>query len=267
MTQRAPSRQSPHDVGGKPGYGAPQVDAEAPVFAKRWEATVFAMMNCIGARGVMKNTDQFRHAVERVDADAYYAHGYYGRWLGALETLLLEARALSREELDGRVGDLARQLGSSEAEIAELVAEHNIASRPRTLQPEALEQSLNAASSVRYLSEPPQFSIGDSVRTRAFTGSRAINSEHADVLHTRLPAYALGATGTVVSWHRGWVLPDTNAHGGGERPCHLYTVRFTAQALYGESAEASVYVHLDLFEPYLAPASLAQTEEPVMSQL
>ena len=112
VTQQTPSRESPHDVGGKPGYGAPTIDPGAPVFAARWEAAVFAMMRCLGAQGVMKNADQFRHAVERVDARAYYAHGYYGRWLGALETLLLEAAALTREALDSRVGELARQLGA-----------------------------------------------------------------------------------------------------------------------------------------------------------
>ncbi len=249
MTQRAPSRQSPHDVGGKPGYGAPKVDPAAPVFAARWEAAVFAMMRCLGAQGVMKNTDQFRHAVERVDARAYYAHGYYGRWLGGLETLLLEADALKRDALDDRVGDFARQLGASEAEVAELVAEHNVASRPRSAQAERLSASLNAGSSVRYLAAPGLYEIGQQVRTCELAELSAATS---DIRHTRLPEYATGVVGEVVAWHRGWVLPDTNAHGDGEQPCHLYTVRFTAQALYGDSAEASVQVHLDLFEPYLS---------------
>lgn len=240
----------PHDVGGKPGYGAPKVDPNAPVFAQRWEAAVFAMMRCLGARGVMKNTDQFRHAVERVDPQTYYSHGYYGRWLGGLETLLLEAQALERSELDARVGELAKQLGASDADVDALIADANVASRPRTSQPERVEQSRNAGSSVRYLAAPPKFGLGESVRTVPFTASRG-----ADVLHTRLPAYATGAVGEVVDWHRGWVLPDTNAHGGGEQPCHLYTVRFAAEALYGDSAEPSVAVHLDLFEPYLSATS------------
>ncbi len=243
---------TPHDVGGKPGYGAPRVDPDAPVFAARWEAAVFAMMRCIGARGVMKNADQFRHAVERVAANAYYEHGYYGRWLGGLETLLLEAQALQKAELDVRVGELARQLGASEADIAELVADHNVASRPRTAsnagQTTPLENSRNPGSSVRYLAAPPNFAIGDQVRTVRLSGSFA----DTDQLHTRLPEYARGADGEVVAWHRGWVLPDTNAHGAGEQPCHLYTVRFSAQALYGDSAESAVHVHLDLFEPYLS---------------
>ena len=222
------------------------------MFAARWEAAVFAMMRCLGAQGVMKNTDQFRHAVERVAAHAYYAHGYYGRWLGGLETLLLEANALKPDELDERVGDFARQLGASDADVAELVAEHNVASRPRSAQPERVEQSVNAGSSVRYLAEPPQFEVGEQVRACEFAGAPSDAADNSDIRHTRLPSYAAGSVGEVVAWHRGWVLPDTNAHGNGEQPCHLYTVRFTAQALYGDSAESSVQVHLDLFEPYLS---------------
>ncbi len=244
MTLRSPSRQSPHDVGGKSGYGAPKLDPAEPVFAARWEAAVFAMMSCLGAKSIVKNTDQFRHAVERVDP-----HAYYGRWLGGLETLLLEAEALKPAELDNRVADLARQLGASESEVVELVADNNVASRPRSAQPEQVQLSVNAGSSVRYLAESPRFEVGQQVCTHKFA-HRA--DDGANIRHSRLPSYAVGAIGEVVAWHRGWVLPDTNAHGLGEQPCHLYTVRFTAQALYGGSAEASVNVHLDLFEPYLS---------------
>jgi len=221
---------------------------------------VFAMMGCVGARGVMKNTDQFRHAIERVAPNTYYEHGYYGRWLGGLETLLLEAGALPVTALDARVGELARQLGASDADIAELVADHNVASRPRTNlsaeQSSPLANSRNPGSSVRYVAAPPKFVIGDQVRTVALAqtmgGSAGDSGSGADLPHTRLPEYALGAVGEVVAWHRGWVLPDTNAQGAGEQPCHLYTVRFSAQALYGDSAESEVLVHLDLFEPYLS---------------
>jgi len=208
----------------------------------------------------MKNSDQFRHAVERVAANAYYEHGYYGRWLGGLETLLLEAEALQSAELDARVGELARQLGASESDIVELVADQNIASRPRPIpsveQDKPLASSRNPGSSVRYIAAPPKFTLGDRVRTVALAqtmvGSAVERRPDSDFLHTRLPEYALGAVGEVIAWHRGWVLPDTNAHGAGEQPAHLYTVRFSAQALYGASAEPAVQVHLDLFEPYLS---------------
>jgi nitrile hydratase len=45
-----------------------------------------------------------------------------------------------------------------------------------------------------------------------------------------------------------WVLPDTNAHGRGECPEHVYAVRFAGRELWGEDAEPDTCVHLDLFE-------------------
>jgi len=260
-----------HDVGGRAGYGAPVLqksDASAAglsgsAFAQRWEASVFTMMLALGGAGVMKNTDQFRHAIERIDADAYFNHGYYGRWLGALETLLLEAGELNRATLDARVGELAKALDATQQQIDELVAEQNIASRPLYGDDiEKLPQSVNAASSVRYMAQPPKFKLGQRVvavgyAANANSAREAANSEEP-FRHTRLPAYARGAVGEIIAWHRGWVLPDTNAHTGLEEPAHLYGVAFQSQVLYGADAEAGVVVHLDLFEPYLESAEAAQ---------
>lgn len=243
-----------HDVGGKPGYGAPQLESKPGVggsaFAARWEAAVFAMMRCLGAQGVMKNTDQFRHAVERVDPTHYFNHGYYGRWLGGLETLLVEADALDRAELDARVGELARRAGVAAEQIAALTDEANVASRPKAAEDvDQVLMSINAGSSVRYMAPPPAFNVGDKVLTRHDA------DQVRDGMHTRLPAYARNCQGRVVAWHGGWVFPDSNAHGAGESPCHLYTVAFAARELYGAGAETGVVVHLDLFEPYLSIAA------------
>ena len=51
-----------------------------------------------------------------------------------------------------------------------------------------------------------------------------------------------------------FVFPDTNAHGQGENPCWLYTVRFSARELWGDAADPSASVAIDAFEPYLDPA-------------
>jgi hypothetical protein len=66
--------------------------------------------------------------------------------------------------------------------------------------------------------------------------------------HTRLPRYARGKTGTVVATHGAHVFPDTNAHGLGESPQPLCTVRFEARELWGVDGDP---VHLDLWESYL----------------
>src|SRR5262249_44931781 len=54
--------------------------------------------------------------------------------------------------------------------------------------------------------------------------------------HTRLPRYARGKTGTIFRDHGVFVFPDTNAHFLGEKPQHLYSVRFAARELWGEAA-------------------------------
>ena len=69
--------------------------------------------------------------------------------------------------------------------------------------------------------------------------------------HTRLPRYARGHAGVVEAHHGAHVFPDTNAHGKGESPHHLYTVRFAAQELWGPDASPRDSVSLDLWEPYL----------------
>jgi nitrile hydratase len=69
--------------------------------------------------------------------------------------------------------------------------------------------------------------------------------------HTRLPRYARGKIGTVVRDHGVYVFPDTNAHFQGEKRQHVYSVRFTARELWGESASRLDSVHLDMWDDYL----------------
>ncbi|MDP3524814.1 MAG: nitrile hydratase subunit beta, partial [Hoeflea sp.] len=90
----------------------------------------------------------------------------------------------------------------------------------------------------------PKFQPGDRVRT--------IN-EHPTG-HTRLPRYARGKTGTIEAVRDGFVLPDTNAHGKGENPEHVYTVCFDGHELWGQGADPALTVSIDAWESYLEPA-------------
>jgi len=72
--------------------------------------------------------------------------------------------------------------------------------------------------------------------------------------HTRLPRYARGKLGTI-DRHRGaYVFPDTHAHSLGERPQHVYSVRLTAQELWGDMASPRDAVYIDMWDDYLEPA-------------
>jgi nitrile hydratase len=91
----------------------------------------------------------------------------------------------------------------------------------------------------------PRFAPGQTVRTLA------PNPWH----HTRLPAYAKGKRGEIVARRGSFVFPDTNAHGGGEQPQHVYSVRFTGRELWGDAARGNDVLHLDLWESYLEPVA------------
>jgi len=217
-----------HDLGGKHGFGAVIREAEEPVFHARWEARVFALMRAASAAGVIRNADQFRHAIERIDPQAYLGHGYYGRWLGGLETLLREAGVVDVADLEA---EIAARGGDPRAPAA---------ARPDR-QPAHIDYQPAAPGSRREVREPARFTPGARVRTRA-AGTAG---------HTRLPAYARARCGTVIAVHGAWVFPDRNAHGAGEDPQQLYTVEFSGQELWGDEAEPGTSVTLDLFEQYL----------------
>ena len=85
---------------------------------------------------------------------------------------------------------------------------------------------------------------GDRVRTRNLNPRG----------HTRLPRYARDKTGVIERVHGAFVFPDTNAHGAGEHPQWLYTVRFSGPELWGEEADPTIAVSVDAWESYLEPA-------------
>lgn len=220
-----------HDLGGKHGFGQVVREVNEPAFHERWEAAVYAMVGAARRAGAYDNVDRFRHAVERIDPVAYLSHTYYGRWLGGLETLLVEAGVLETGDIDAR----ALQLGASPDDL--------VAARPASA-PDPVVESSRVATAQRDVATAPGFAVGDRIVT------------HIDVKagHTRLPAYARGRPGIVRACRGAWVYPDTNAHGRGEHPQYLYSIEFEGSALWGESSEPALKVYIDLFEPYLRPA-------------
>jgi hypothetical protein len=66
-----------------------------------------------------------------------------------------------------------------------------------------------------------------------------------------LPRYARAKRSVIVAHLGAHVFPDSNAHGLGENPQQLYTVRFAGGELWGVSAEPTENVMIDLWESYL----------------
>ncbi len=76
-----------HDLGGRHGFGGSLADRDEATFHAPWERRVFALSAVLMGGGCF-NVDEFRHAIERLDPAAYLSDGYWGRWLGAFETLI-----------------------------------------------------------------------------------------------------------------------------------------------------------------------------------
>ncbi|UOM36280.1 nitrile hydratase subunit beta [Acuticoccus sp. I52.16.1] len=127
------------------------------------------------------------------------------------------------------------------AALERLIAEADLdTAPPRVLRREDVRPAMARGSPYDRPGPAPAFSVGDRVRVHPMRPAT----------HTRAPAYVRGRVGTIESVRGSHVFPDSNAHGEGENPVPLYTVLFTAEALWGPDTTADE-VCADLFEPYL----------------
>ena len=114
-----------HDLGGRHGFGGSLEDREEEGFHADWERRVFAMNALLMARGCF-NVDAMRHAIERLDPVAYLADGYYGRWLGALETLVEECGGRPQPGRVSELGALRRVEAAPRFAVGDAVRTRNL---------------------------------------------------------------------------------------------------------------------------------------------
>lgn len=201
-----------HDLGGMDGFGPVAPEPDEPVFHAEWERRVFALTLALGLHGKW-NIDMSRFYRENRDPRDYLDSSYYELWFKALEQLVREKGLLEDSSLK-----------AYDAQTAV-----------------ALVQSRKGAVKI----EPgvaAKFAVGDRVR---------VANRHPKT-HTRMPRYCRGKLGVVHLDHGTYVFPDTNALGLGQKPQHCYSVRFSAEELWGGPARDSV--HIDLWDDYLEKA-------------
>lgn len=218
----------PHDMGGMHGFGPVVREENEPVFHGDWEKRVYGIMRAAMVNRVY-NIDEMRHGIERMPPAEYLGSSYYERWLATAERLLAEKGVVSTEELEARVA------------LLEANPDAPLPRREDAQFIESMRARISARPSYEREGPTPRFVPGDRVFTRNVhpTG------------HTRLPRYARGKHGVIHQLRGSHVFPDAHAHGLGEQPQPLYSVRFEARELWGESAEPGGSLYLDLWESYL----------------
>lgn len=215
-----------HDLGGMMGFGPVQPETNEPVFHASWEARMMALALASAPAGGW-NIDASRFAREDRSPREYLNSTYYELWYKGLVRLMQERGMLGAEEVAA-----GRML---QAPVA-----------PKRVLPagEVWEAMHRRVPYDRPTKGAAAFSVGDRVRTHMISPKG----------HTRLPRYVRGKIGTVEIVHGAHVLPDSNAHGGGETPQFLYTVAFKGPDLWGAGGDPDLVVSTDCWESYLERA-------------
>jgi nitrile hydratase beta subunit len=213
-----------HDMGGMQDMGPITYEKNEPVFHALWEGRIYAMSAAVTATRKLRLG--LRPPIENLPPVEYLRMSYYELWLASLTERLIASELVTRSEIEsGRAA-----LGSTKAALAVSPSDAVVAI---FRVPERRKESVTS-----------RFQTGQQVR------ARNINP----VTHTRLPRYARGKAGTINRDHGVFAFMDTNAYGLGDKPQHLYSVRFSARELWGEQAAPQDAVYLDLYDDYLEPA-------------
>lgn len=219
-----------HDMGGMHGFGPIIREENEPLFHHEWEKRVLGM----GVAIPVPVPGGSRNNIENMDPAEYLSSSYYEKWLHSRIRGLIDAGAMTPDELESRVA---------------LFREKPDAETPVHPNPDGVRAKFGkrrpASSAPPPVDIRPQFQGGDRVR------ARNIHPEG----HTRLPRYVRGKTGTISRFYGIHNLQDAELPAGcvrREQP--LYAVRFESRELWGESAEAEDAVYLDMWEGYLTPA-------------
>jgi nitrile hydratase subunit beta len=215
-----------HDMGGMHGMGPIQAEKNEPVFHAPWEGRAYAVTRAMGAWRKW-NLDASRHQRELIVPAEYLRMSYYERWIVGLVELMLKTGLVTSAEVESGKPDKG-----SRRQTPALTAD-----KVPTVIAKGIPSSRDVPVAAR-------FQVGQRVRAR---------NMHP-MGHTRLPRYARRATGTIHRNHGVFLFPDTNAHFLGEKPQHVYSVRFAARELWGEQAAAQDSVYVDMWDDYLESA-------------
>jgi nitrile hydratase beta subunit len=213
-----------HDMGGMQNMGPVRPEKNEPVFHAEWQRRVFAMYEAVdgdwpGGAG--------RYQRELIPPAEYLRMSYYERWLWSLTELLVKSGMVTRKELETGIAEGGNTKGRKvlrPAEVRPMIA----AGFPSTSKVPAVAK----------------FHAGQRVRARNINPAG----------HTRLPRYVRGKQGTIARDHGVFVFNDSMVQGLGDKPQHVYSVRFAAPELWGSAAPPDDSVYVDLWDDHLESA-------------
>ncbi len=209
-----------YDMGGMATFGA--VDAaDDAVFHARWEERAFgismiAMCEGLASGGGLRETMYAMHPA------VYLTTPYYGRWLHAIEQLMVASGTITSAEVDAWV----QRLRAGEA----VPASSDSALTQRTVA--AFDERL-----VRPLPATARFAVGDPVRVRRMWPR---DENHA-------PRYLRGVPGVIERVQCEDPPPGSDGHAA--EP--VYAVRFSSTDVFGAQEEPPFTILADLWESYL----------------
>ncbi len=155
------------------------------------------MTRAVGATGRVHPATG-RPSIESMPAIEYLRASYYERWLTALIERMIASGLVTRAEVESGMAER----GSVKAVPA--------------LRPADAAAFPFLPIARLKVEVAPRFQAGQRVRARNLN----------PIGHTRLPRYARGRMGTINMDRGVWVFPDTNVYALGEKPQHVYSVRF-----------------------------------------
>jgi nitrile hydratase beta subunit len=215
-----------HDMGGMQGFGPIRPEKTEPVFHARWEGRMQAIWSALGTWRKW-NGDFGRQAREFLPPAEYLALKYFQLRYAQVVELLAGSGMATRAEIEN-----GRPAKGTQKAVPPLTA-GNVAAWFANGNPKRRDVAI-----------APKFQAGQRVR------ARNINPP----THTRLPRYVRGKLGIIERDHGVFVFPDSNAQGLGEKPQHVYSVRFAARELWGEQAPPKDTVIVAMWDDYLEPA-------------
>lgn len=214
-----------HDLGGREGFGAIDVNEADVPFHHEWEGRMWSISKA--TRQPDWSIDWWRWIRELIDPIDYLSRPYYDSWAQTQIAAFIASGVFTLDEI------VAGKAMTPPLGKAEVLSREEVIAQDRS----------KASKYNRDIEQAPAFKPGDAVRTHAL----AIRT------HTRLPAYVRDKPGVIHAHHGAHIFADDSALGR-EQAQHIYSVVFEARDLWIEAGDKKDRVFLDLWESYLEPA-------------